>query len=293
MKIGLIDMDSKIPNLAIMKISAYHKKQGDSVEFYSPLVKYDRVYGSKVFTNSKYGYTPKDAIIGGSGFSLETKLDPIIEHCYPDYSLYNIDYAMGYLTRGCINNCPFCIVRKKEGMLHKHADLVEFWNGQKNLMLLDNCLTDYKDAKTELEQIRDLGIRLNLCQGFNVRTIKPEIASILSDIKLWDPPRQWHIAWDNVNDEKKVFEGIKTLNDCGIKNYKIMCYVLIGYNSTPEQDMYRINKLREIDVDPFVMPYKKDRYCTDFARWLNKKQLYNSCTFEDYRKREGTRFPWV
>lgn len=286
MKIGLIDIDSKIPNVALMKISAYHKQLGDNVEFYTPFKQYDKVYASKVFkeTKSLIGL-PNGTIRGGSGFGLKNKLPKEIEHIYPDYSLYDCDYAMGYLTRGCINNCEFCIVRKKEGILHKHAELEEFWNGQKHLMLLDNSLTDYKYADLELQKIIDNKIKLNLCQGFNVRTIKPEIAELLSKIKLWKG-KQWHIAWDNIKDEKRIFKGINILNDAGIKNYKIMCYVLIGFNTTLDQDLYRINILNDFGIDPFVMPYCKNEYTHHLARWVNHKAIFNSVSFKDYMERK-------
>lgn len=284
MRIGLIDIDSKIPNLALMKLSSYHKGMGDNVEFYSPLKVYDKIYASKIFRHTRYICgLPKGTIKGGSGFGLQNKLPDIIEHIYPDYSLYNCDYAMGYLTRGCINNCEFCIVRKKEGALHKHADLEEFWNGQNHLLLLDNSLTDYKYADKELQKIIDNNIKLNLSQGFNVRTIKPYIAELLSKIKLWHG-KQWHIAWDNINDETKILKGIDILNNAGIKNYKLMCYVLIGFNTSMDEDLYRINKLKELGIDPFIMPYVNNGYTKKIARWCNHKAIFKTTDFCDYKK---------
>lgn len=287
MKIGIIDVDSKIPNLALMKISAYHKEKSDQVEWFQPLFanSYDKVYASKIFTNSKnLGYVPKNAILGGSGYDLKLELPRQIEHIYPDYSLYpQMDYAMGYTTRGCINNCPFCIVRKKEGYLHRGSPLKEFWSNQEKIMLLDNCLTDHPSAKFILNQIRENNLRLKLCQGFNIRTMKKSMAKILSKIRLWKDGR-WYIAWDNIHDEKKIFEGIELLNNAGIKNWKLMCYVLIGYNSTPKQDLYRINKLETLGIDAYAMPYVKNDYTNALAKWCNRKQLINSCSFEAYIK---------
>ncbi len=176
---------------------------------------------------------------------------------------YNIN---GILTKNCI-------VPKKEGTLHKHADLEEFWKDQEKLMLLDNSLTDYKNANFILEKIRDLGIKLNLTQGFNIRTISLKTAKILSEIKLWRG-KQWYIAWDNIHDEKQVFDGIKILNAAGIKNWKIMCYVLIGFNTSIKQDLYRINKLESIEIDPFVMSYIKNPYTRTIGKWCNRKQIF-------------------
>jgi hypothetical protein len=288
MKIGLYAPDSKIPNLPLMKLSAYHKRKGDEVEFYSPLMNkgYDRVYISKVFKHPSVHYLPLniEVAMGGSGVDINAKLPEEIEHIYPDYDLYKIDYAMGFLTRGCINSCPFCIVRKKEGSLHKHADLSEFWHGQKKIMLLDNSLTDYEKADQCLQQIIENGIRLNLCQGFNVRTVTSKIVSLLAGIKLWGKDSQWHIAWDNVCDEKLVFEGIKKLIAGGIPEWRIMCFVLVGFNSTMKEDLYRINKLNDMKIDPFVMLYKKSSYCKNIARWVNHKATFKKCTWQEYIK---------
>ena len=120
-----------------------------------------------------------------------------------------------------MNHCPFCLVPRKEGKLQKVGELREFWNGQKKIMLLDNCLTDYKEAIPILSELRDLNVKLNLTQGFNIRTITPRVANIFAEIKLWRN-KQWHIAWDHPKDETKVFEGIRVLNSAGIKNWKIM-----------------------------------------------------------------------
>ncbi len=284
MKIGLIDVDSKIPNLALMKLSAYHKKRGDTVKWWNAFENFDKVYASKIFTKTHYHYFPKNTIRGGSGIDLLNNLPNHIEHVYPDYSLYNLDYAMGFVTRGCINRCPFCIVWRKEGLLRYNAPIEEFRNNQTNLMLLDNSITDCKKAIKELEKIRDLGIKLNLTQGFNVRTIKLETAKILAKIKLWKG-KQWHIAWDNIKDEQKVFQGIKILNQAGIKNWKIMCYVLVNYNSSFKQDYYRIQTLEKKGIDPFVMIYRENPISPKtqaLARWCNRKPLMKSCSFEKY-----------
>jgi hypothetical protein len=283
-KVGLIDIDSKLPNLALMKLSAYHKKKGDIVSFWNAFENYDLIYSSKIFSHSKFSYKTNVPVIkGGSGYSLQSKLINEIEHIYPDYSLYNINYAMGFLTRGCINKCSFCVVPTKEGELRKHADLEEFWNGQQELMLLDNSLTDFKNAEFELKKIRDFGIRLNLTQGFNIRTITPTIAEILSSIKLWKG-KQWHIAWDNIKDEKSILQGIEILNNAGIKNHRLMVFILIGFNSTMKEDLYRIRKMEELGLDPFVMSYVKNQYTIHLSRWCNRKPIMKKCSFEEYIK---------
>lgn len=284
MKIGLVDVDSKIPNLALMKISAFHKQKGDEVKFWNFFESFDKIYLSQIFTNSRFHYKTKNMVWGGSGISLETKLPDEIEHCYPDYNLYDIEYAMGYITRGCVNKCSFCIVWRKEGKLHFHAPLEEFWDGQEKVMLLDNAITDSPLGIRELKKIQQKGIRLNLTQGFNVRKITPEKAEILAKIKLWKK-KQWYIAWDFPKDRLKVLNGIEILNQAGIKNWKIMCYVLVNFNTTFDEDMNRIKELKKLGVDPFVMiysgnPLKKKTHA--LARWCNRKQLFNSCSFEEF-----------
>lgn len=295
MRIGLIDVDSKIPNLALMKISAWHKQQGDIVKWWNAFEAFDHVYASKVFTHTKASYVPKNAIKGGSGYSLETTLSDEIEHIYPDYSLYGIDYAMGYITRGCINACPFCIVRKKEGTLRKVDCLEEFWKDQDHITLLDNAITDCDEALIELEKIRDKKIRLKLQSGFNIRTITKEKAELLSQIRLWgytngsysETGGQWYIAWDNPLEKERVLKGISICQDAGISPSKFLCYILVNYNSTLEQDLERIMLLDRLGVDPFVMIYNRstsDSIYSKLGRWCNRPQIRKSCSFNDYLK---------
>lgn len=286
MKIGLINIDSKYPNLALMKISTWHKQNGDNVKFWNAFESFDKIYASKIFKDTPTPYLPKDAIKGGSGFDLQIQLPFEIEHIYPDYSLFNIDYAMGYYTRGCINNCPFCIVPKKEGPLHLHSELSEFWNGQSHLMLLDNALTDSNHCTDLFDYIIDQKIKLNLLQGFNIRTITSEIAQQISQIKLWHN-KQWKISWDNIKEEKHILKGINILNKAGIKNYQIMCYVLVGYNSSFKEDLYRVNLLDKMGIDPFVMMYQPTPELRRFTKWCNRVQIRHSCSYEEFNKAKG------
>ena len=173
MKVGLIDNDyNNFPNIALMKISAYHKAKGDDVEWYMPFhERYDIVYQSKVFSNTPdydVVINADKVIKGGSGYAIKlingrevydpTKDQPLpseIEHMYPDYSLYGItDTAYGFLTRGCPRGCDFCIVAKKEGQRSvKVADLNEFWNGQKNIVICDPNILACKDWADLLGQL--------------------------------------------------------------------------------------------------------------------------------------------
>ncbi len=268
-----------------MKISAFHKQQGDQVKWWNAFESFDKIYGSKIFTKSKFPYLPQMTIMGGSGYNLTKTLPDEMEYIYPDYELYGIDYAMGYMTRGCNNQCPFCIVPKKEGNLRYHQTFRGFWKGQDKLMLLDNNLFDCPFVYQDLELIIQLGIKLNLTQGFNIRTLTQEKVNYLKQLKLWKPSSQWHFAWDNPADELLIRKGLELLNQNGIKNYKLMCFVLCGFNTTFDQDLYRIQKLDELGIDPFVMEYHKHNPKLNFfAKWCNRQQLHHSCTFEAYLK---------
>lgn len=188
MKIGLIDVDShNFPNLALMKISAYHKNRGDSVEWWNGFQHYDVVYKSRVFTDEystdiDYCINADEVIKGGTGYDLQNRLPNEIEHQYPDYSLYNItDRAYGFLTRGCPRHCPFCIVTEKEGNTHTVADLSEFWNGQPEIMLMDSNITASKDCERLFEQLVESKAKINfeggaghpIHDGEEVRTTEP------------------------------------------------------------------------------------------------------------------------
>ena len=283
----MIDVDSKIPNLALMKISADYKKQGDKVEWYNPMFNdWDIVYMSKVFKftpDYQYPVTANKVVKGGSGYDLKTELPPEVENIYPDYNLYpNMDYAMGFTTRGCVRNCPFCIVPEKEGKIRPVGDIYDFWKGQDKLKLLDNNLTAHDEQfKKVLNQLIDEKIKVDFSQGLDIRLITPKKAKLLSKVKLW---KQIHFAFDHPEIEEQVREGIKILKNNGVKSYKMMFYVLIGYNTTKDQDLHRVRLLDDLGVDPFVMPYdKSDNYQKNFARWVNHKAIFKTVSWENYR----------
>jgi hypothetical protein len=280
MKVGLYDVDSTIPNLALMKVSAWHKKRGDTVEFYNPFITYDKVYVSKVFSFSILKFRPKNAIYGGSGYDLTTVLPKEIESIYPDYALYECNYAIGFITRGCSRKCSFCIVPEKEGKIKRVGDIASFWKEQKQIKLLDNNLTAHPDCIELLGDLKSTKAQIDFSQGLDLRLVTPSIARALAGIRLW---KQIHFAWDNIKAERLVFRGLKLLEENGVKKYKIMIYILIGYDSTPEEDMYRVIKLRDYGVDPFVMPFnKKDGYQKRFARWVNHKAIFKTVVWENY-----------
>ena len=290
MKVGLIDVDSKIPNLALMKISAYHKSLGDSVKIYEPLFDsktLDLVYASKVFKfSSTYQYNPECKVIrGGSGYDLETKLPNQIETCCPDYSLYNMDYAMGFTSRGCIRNCGFCIVPQKEGRWHPVADIDQFWQGQKNLTLLDNNLTsDAVHFERIAKQLIKHKIKTDITQGLDIRLIDDDKAKLLSMIRR-EKDGQIPFAWDSMDIEQDVLRGIELLTKY-IKPRYLKFYVLIGWDTDPDEDLYRVEMLRSLKVDPFAMAYnKEDPYQADFARWTIHKATFKTKSWHEYKGR--------
>lgn len=309
MKIGLMDIDShNFPNLPLMKISAWHKAQGDEVEFVIPIKPYDKVYVSKVFGDeySKMpNYYPRanEVIFGGTGFAItvengkevyhkdrDPNLPHDIEHIYPDYSLYpefTKDTAYGFLTRGCCNNCDFCIVSKKEGMCSvKVADLSEFWRGQKNISLLDANLLACRDRLELLGQLADSKANVDFTQGLDARFITEEIAVALTRIKI----KMVHFAFDFMKNEKAIIKGLKTFKEVsGITDNKAVVYMLVNYNTTIEQDLYRLNLIRECGYMPDVRIYRKPtapKVLRDMQHWCNNRFLYRSCDFMDFIPRK-------
>lgn len=287
MKIGIVSVDSRIPNLALMKLSAYHKLLGNEVKIFDPLFDHpDRIYSSKVFTTTeKYGYYPDCEVIqGGSGFDLGIKLHDDIEMMYPDYSLYGIDYAMGFTTRGCSRECGFCIVPRKEGKIRAVADIHNFWNGQKQLMLMDNNLTaDSEHFNLIVSQLIKHKIKTSFSQGLDIRLIDDEKAKLLAKVSLWN---QIHFAWDSMDEEAEVMKGIEILSR-HMPLSRIMFYVLIGWGTTEDEDLYRVEMLKSLKVDPFVMPFDKtNEYQRKFARWVNMKAIFKTVAWPDYLKKQ-------
>lgn len=291
MNVGLIDVDShNFPNLALMKVSAYHKTKGDSVEWWNGLMHYDRVYKSRVFDDTytkemDYCINADEVIQGGTGYDLENKLQNEIEHMMPDYSLYGItDTAYGFLTRGCPRHCEFCIVGDKEGLQSKKvADLSEFWNGQKNIILLDPNLTASPDCEDIFQELIETKANIEITQGIDIRCMTDRKAELLNQMKL----KILHFAWDNY--EFKTYEKLKYFRP--LMHYdsrKLRVYVLTNFNTTHEQDLERIYKLRELEYGPYVMIFDKphaNKQTKQMARWVNNKFIWRSCEkFEDYRR---------
>jgi hypothetical protein len=296
-KIGLIDVDGHhFPNLALMKISAWHKAHGDTVEWCLPLDHYDIVYQSKVFDETyspDIDYIPNanKIVRGGTGYGLDNRLPDEVEHMYPDYSLYpdlTKDTAYGFLTRGCPRHCDFCIVGDKEGLKsRKAADLNEFWRGQKNIVLLDPNLLACRDHPDLLRQLADSGAYVDFSQGLDIRMTTPENIALLNRVKV----KNIHFAWDLPTDDlKPFFERYKEYATHKIHGKWGTVYILVNHGSTIEQDLHRIYTVRDLGYDPYVMVYDKPhaaQIIKDLQRWCNAKWIMGACPdFKLYKPRK-------
>lgn len=290
MLVTLVDVDSKIPNLALMKISAWHKSQGDEVKFHDPMLDCpDLIYASKIFDfTPDYDYFPNDCEIvkGGSGYDPSAKLGfPDYDHIMPDYSLYGCDYALGRFTRGCPNRCPWCIVPGMDGNEVRHvADLSDFWDGQEVVRLLDdNIMADADEFCRACGQLSRAGVK-TIWDTLDIRLIDDQTAQALASIKH---AKRIHFAWDSHAQDEAVPRGIETLKRHGLKLWRLTFYVLVGFNTDPAYDMHRIMTLHALGAESFVMPFdKSDPYQRHLARWCNNKIIFKSTTFDEYE-------PWV
>lgn len=307
-RIGLIDVDGhNYPNIPLMKISAWHKQQGDLVEWYDPMFSghMDKVYMAKVFSftpDYQYFIDADEIIKGGSGYAidlingkevynkaLDIDLPHEVEHIYPDYSIYNItDTAYGFLTRGCPRACSFCHVATKEGRKSfKVADLNEFWNGQKNIVLCDPNILACREWKDLMQQLIDSKAWVDINQGLDIRLMTEEKAEMIMQMKV----KQLHFAWDRYEDKKIILPKFKVFKDItGMDIRKLIVYVLCNFDTTIEQDLERIYTLREMGFWTYVMLYDKEHIpkghdLRKLARWVNNRFIFAKCkTFEEYKK---------
>ena len=279
MKVGLVDVDShNFPNLCLMKISSFHKNNGDDVEFWKPDSIYDRVYVSKVFTESVIPViqNAKEVFLGGSGIDYENKLPYCIEHETPDYTLYpQYDFALGMLTRGCPRkNHGFRITPKKDGCISKKVcDLDEFWKGQKKIVSLDQNILACRDKYSLLEQLALSHAEVEFNGGLDVRFMSDTVIEVMKRIKVKD----YHFAWDDPK-ENLIPNFYKVVSSGLVKPDTTGVYVLTNYWSTIQEDLYRIYELRKMKLLPFVMIYDKQKFVDKRGRWL--KDVHTKFTRE-------------
>jgi len=292
-KILLLQLDGKIPNLALMRISAHHKALGDDVELRvvgnAAAVErglwdsMDKVYASAIFTRSKplcdrLLEVYPDAVIGGTGWNLKANLPKIgISTRETDYSVYPLfRQSLGFTQRGCRLKCSFCVVPGMEGNVTNEAGIYDIWRGgtwPKELLLLDNDFFGQGLWRDRIREIREGGFKVSFNQGINARCITDEAAEAIASVDYRDDSmktKRIYTAWDSLGDEERLFAGLNRLVKYGVKPDQIMVYMLIGYwpGETAADREYRRMKLREFGARPYPMPYVRNKENVGFQRWV-------------------------
>ena len=295
--VGLIDVDGhNFPNLALMRISAYHKSRGDSVEWWQgDLFYYDRVYMSKIFSNEYSPDVPEpincgEVIKGGTGYCISlgadgkehfdnekhVSLPAEVERMFPDYTIYpQFDFAVSMTSRGCPRGCSFCHVASKEGRCAKKvADVKDFWNpetGKKIIKVLDPNITACKEKRDLMRQYAKAGCEIEFTQGIDIRLTNDDDIADLNTMRL----RNVHFAWDNPKDDlEDAFRRYASKAKHKQHGRFGMVYCLVNFDSTMEQNLYRIYTLRDLNYDPYVMIYNKPNASDEIRqlqRWCNNK----------------------
>ena len=296
MNIGLIAVDSNYPNLALMKISQFHKKNGNNVEWYNPFNHYDIVYMSKIFSfTPDFGYfvNAKTILKGGTGYSLNNDLPNYIDRLQPDYSIYPDipeDTGYGFLTRGCPNKCKWCVVPQKEGPVHKYMDIDDIAKEKKKVILMDNNILSIDYGIEQLIKISNMDIRVDFNQGLDARLVNEYNAKILANIK-WI--RYIRFGCDTPKQVEECINASNLLFRNGY-NRKIFLYCLLIGDINECYD--RVNRFRNDErFVPFAQPYRDinlhkteiPMWQKDMAHWVNRKEYFRSCEFKDFMPRKG------
>lgn len=298
MNVGLIAVDSKYPNLALMKISRYHKEKGDKVEWYNPLCCYDIVYMAKVFNfTPDYGYyiNADKVCKGGTGYDLTTKLPEDIEILQPDYSIYpSIDKktAYGFLTRGCLNKCKWCVVPRKEGAIKPYMDVEDIAiEGRTNLILMDNNILACEYGIEQIRKIIDKKYRVDFNQALDARLVTDGIAKLLAKVRFWgfirfgcDTPKQIEecekaMSMIDSYREKPAYYLMYTMIDKDINE----CYHRLSYFRNSKNVRIVAQPFRDVDNPHQVIP----QWQKDMAQWSMRREYWTTCDFKDFEVRKG------
>lgn len=287
----LLQLDGKIPNIALMRIATHHRERGDEVSlrvagneqaaeemlWESP----DKVYASTIFLRTRQlaeHVRRNGAIVGGTGWDLTTTLEQIgITTTKQDYSLYpRFRQSIGFTQRGCRLKCSFCVVPQKEGNVRAENSIWEIWRGDpwpRELLLLDNDFFGQSEWRKRIQEIRDGGFKVSFNQGINARCLTEEAAEAIASVDYRDDSmkvKRIYTAWDSRNDEERLFAGLDRLVKYGVKPDHIMVYMLIGYwpGETETDREYRRAKLRAFGARPYPMPYQRTPELVGFQRWV-------------------------
>jgi len=294
-RISLIDVDSKYPNLALMKISAYHKQRGDIVDL--NLSNPDLIYKSIIFTKNKKNAYQKNlnnikTIVGGSGFDFSSMLPDYMDYLYPDYDLYPSEYSQGFTTRGCNRNCFFCFVPHKEGKFKIVQHPQDFYDDRfKTMMLLDNNIFLDRDWFLSIAQwALDVGVKIDMTQGYDVRLLDEELLGYVLDIR--DKNKSLKFAFDDTKLEGIVRDKIQLLKDHGVNTHSdVAFYCFINDDSMYQDCKYRCSLLKSLDVkaDPmWNCEIPKTERVKIMLKWAWRPQLYWSIDLEEYNKLKHT-----
>jgi len=279
MKVGLYNLEPRIKNLAIEKLRLYYQGCGDVVDDCLPMETngLDVVYASSIFDWTSQKYVSPEMVTGGTGFNLTTTLPPEVEAMQPHLNF-------GFTTRGCIRKCPFCVVPRKEGKIRVVGDLLDLWDSKsKEVILYDNNILALPEHFAFIcEQARQYKLKLDFNQGLDHRLLTPEIVDIMRSISHYE----YRFAFDHPTYINSVGKAIKLLQDKGIN--RCMWYVLVGFDTTFEEDLFRLNYLRDHGQLAFVQRYrdkkkkKLGKEYTALARWANQHNIYRGMTWEQF-----------
>lgn len=282
MNIGLLNLEPKYKNLALEKIRLYHQAKGDYVEDYFALTRYDKVYCSSIFDFTKKTIVPKGAICGGTGFDLTTVLPPEIEEICPHLNF-------GFTTRGCPNNCKFCVVPRKEGKPYVVASLKDLWNGIKRRLITlfdNNILALPKHFFSICEESQICEVKLDFNQGLDHRRLTPDIIEMLIAISH----SEYRFAFDSPAYYKSVDKAISMLQNAGIN--RCVWYVLVGFDTTFQEDLDRVNFLRDRGQQAYIQRYRyraRDFRHIALAQWVNQHHIFYGMTWEQFLDTEHSR----
>jgi hypothetical protein len=292
-RILLLQLDGKVPNIALMRLSAHHKERGADVELRRAgnmqavetglFDRFDRVYASLIFERTRpvaerlLAVRP-DAIIGGTGWDVSSSLEAFgVTTKQQDYSIYpQWSQSIGFTQRGCRLKCGFCVVPRKEGPVAEEQTIAMLWRGEphpRHLVLLDNDFFGQSQWRQRIGEIRDGGYLVSFNQGINARFIDEESAAAIASVDYRDDQmkeRRIYTAWDNRKDEARLFRGLDMLVAAGVRPRHIMVYMLIGYwpGETHEDREHRRQRLRDFGALPYPMPFERTPELVAFQRWV-------------------------